>query len=56
MTCKTFLEPALDTLWREIVLFDPLIACLPGDLWREASAESEVANSIPNVILVSTRL
>lgn len=55
MTCRTFLEPALDALWREIVLFDPLIACLPGDLWREETVESE-AHETPNTILVRSRL
>ena len=29
---KTFLEPALDSLWRQINSFKPLMSCLPSDL------------------------
>ncbi|KAG0701084.1 hypothetical protein DFH29DRAFT_1069845 [Suillus ampliporus] len=29
-TCRTFKEPALNTLWRHINGFQPLISCLPG--------------------------
>ncbi|OJA09364.1 hypothetical protein AZE42_08536, partial [Rhizopogon vesiculosus] len=28
-TCRTFKEPALDTLWKNINGFEPLISCLP---------------------------
>ncbi|KAF6761376.1 hypothetical protein DFP72DRAFT_880967 [Ephemerocybe angulata] len=34
LTCKAFLEPALDHIWRDLSSFDPLVACLPADLWR----------------------
>jgi hypothetical protein len=28
-TCRTFQEPALDVLWRDIKGFEPLLSCLP---------------------------
>ncbi|KAF5332856.1 hypothetical protein D9611_005395 [Ephemerocybe angulata] len=33
LTSRAFLEPALDKLWHTIDSFQPLIACLPEDLW-----------------------
>ncbi|KAF6748336.1 hypothetical protein DFP72DRAFT_574270 [Ephemerocybe angulata] len=35
LTSKDFLEPALDTLWRDLTSFKPLLSCLPdvNDLW-----------------------
>lgn len=35
LTCRTLLEPGLDEIWRDIQSLEPLIACLPKDLWRE---------------------
>ncbi|KAH7924922.1 hypothetical protein BV22DRAFT_1034622 [Leucogyrophana mollusca] len=32
-TCCTFRDPALDVLWSSLKSFDPLIRCLPRDLW-----------------------
>ena len=34
LTCKAFLEPGLDRIWRNITSFKPLIACIPEELWR----------------------
>ncbi|KAF5332679.1 hypothetical protein D9611_005293 [Ephemerocybe angulata] len=34
LTCRTFLEPSLDNIWRNIYSFAPLLACLPHDLWK----------------------
>jgi hypothetical protein len=34
LTCKSFTEPALDFLWRELDGLDPLIRCLPPSLWK----------------------
>ncbi|KAF6761317.1 hypothetical protein DFP72DRAFT_37495 [Ephemerocybe angulata] len=34
LTCRAFLEPGLDSLWRSLDSFEPLLACLPVDLWR----------------------
>jgi hypothetical protein len=31
-TCRTFQEPALDVLWRDIKGFKPLLSCLPEDV------------------------
>jgi hypothetical protein len=28
-TCRTFQEPALDVLWRDVKGFKPLLSCLP---------------------------
>lgn len=33
LTSRTFSEPALDRIWRNIRSLDPIIACLPEDLW-----------------------
>ncbi|KAJ3500852.1 hypothetical protein NMY22_g19122 [Coprinellus aureogranulatus] len=41
LTCRTLLEPGLDEIWRDIQSFDPLIACMPEDLWREEFAPDE---------------
>jgi hypothetical protein len=35
-TCKTFRNPALETLWSELDDFAPLARCLPADMWNEA--------------------
>ncbi|KAH7929497.1 hypothetical protein BV22DRAFT_130028 [Leucogyrophana mollusca] len=32
-TCRIFRDPALDSLWSFLKSFDPLIRCLPQDLW-----------------------
>ncbi|KAJ3528258.1 hypothetical protein NMY22_g9488 [Coprinellus aureogranulatus] len=32
LTCRAFLEPALDRLWNELASLQPLICCLPEDL------------------------
>jgi hypothetical protein len=34
LTCQGLLEPALDSLWREIYSFPLIIGCMPDDLWR----------------------
>ncbi|OAX30957.1 hypothetical protein K503DRAFT_870818 [Rhizopogon vinicolor AM-OR11-026] len=34
LTCKSFTEPALDLLWRELHGLSPLIRCLPSSLWK----------------------
>lgn len=52
LTSKSFLEQALDHCWREIFSFDPLIACLPSDLWREERLPS--AFEVYSTILVSS--
>jgi len=31
-TCRRFKEPALNTLWKDMVGFTPLILCLPEDV------------------------
>lgn len=35
LTSRMFLEPALDGLWFAIDSFEPIIDCLPEDLWQE---------------------
>ncbi|KAH7905453.1 hypothetical protein BJ138DRAFT_772702 [Hygrophoropsis aurantiaca] len=32
-TCRSFHEPALDTLWADLDSIHPLIRCLPPDVW-----------------------
>lgn len=36
LTCKSFLEPALDVLWKEQSDLSDLLRCLPADSWKEA--------------------
>ncbi|KIK21412.1 hypothetical protein PISMIDRAFT_681375 [Pisolithus microcarpus 441] len=33
-TCKAFMDPALDVLWRTQSSMSPLIMCLPSNLWE----------------------
>jgi hypothetical protein len=33
ITCRTFLRPALETLWFHLPSLGPLIMCLPEDAW-----------------------
>ncbi|KAF5332837.1 hypothetical protein D9611_005372 [Ephemerocybe angulata] len=35
LTSRNVSEHALDSLWRHLYSFEPLLACLPDDLWRE---------------------
>ncbi|KAF6761375.1 hypothetical protein DFP72DRAFT_842932 [Ephemerocybe angulata] len=37
---RAFLEPGLDCLWRSIDSYEPLLACLPDDLWEAEDRES----------------
>jgi hypothetical protein len=39
LTCKTFRDPALRTLWAKLPSFDPLVRCLPNDIWKEEVKE-----------------
>lgn len=39
MTCQTFRQPALDTLYRNLNDMGPLIKCLPRDLWKQRGHE-----------------
>ncbi|TEB32513.1 hypothetical protein FA13DRAFT_1813413 [Coprinellus micaceus] len=34
LTCRSLLEPALDSLWRDIDSFNAIAAALPRDLWH----------------------
>ena len=40
-TCKTFYEPALNTLWRTQIGIEYLIKCMPADAWEEHAYEHE---------------
>ena len=35
LTCRAFLDPALDRLWHEVTSFQPLIRCLPKDFFSQ---------------------
>ncbi|KAF6753279.1 hypothetical protein DFP72DRAFT_849282 [Ephemerocybe angulata] len=37
---RAFLEPGLDSLWHSINSYEPLLACLPNDLWTAEECES----------------
>ena len=40
-TCRKFKEPALDTLWKDVTGFKPLILCLPGSVRGKTRKETE---------------
>ncbi|KAJ3518441.1 hypothetical protein NMY22_g13677 [Coprinellus aureogranulatus] len=35
LTCRAFLDPGLDRIWQDIESLQPLISCLPGDIWKD---------------------
>ncbi|TEB32563.1 hypothetical protein FA13DRAFT_1731765 [Coprinellus micaceus] len=41
ITCKDMLNPCLDEVWCEIHSLEPLIACLPEDLWSNAGSQPQ---------------
>ena len=53
LTCRGFLEPALDELWYEIPAFKPLLACLPPDLLEIKVEKVGVICEIKVVVRVS---
>lgn len=36
LSCRAFLEPALDSIWREITSIRPFVACFPQEFWETA--------------------
>ncbi|KAF5337256.1 hypothetical protein D9611_002913 [Ephemerocybe angulata] len=51
LTSLTLLEPALDSIWESIDTFDPIIACLPADLWRKDEVEGPSGDSYTSLFL-----
>ena len=41
-TCKSFMEPALDILWRTQGAVSPLVMCLPFDLWKRTDLSNTI--------------
>lgn len=39
LTCQTFKDPALATLWRSMDSLVPLVKCLPRDCWEERARD-----------------
>ncbi|KAL1671834.1 hypothetical protein EV122DRAFT_225880 [Schizophyllum commune] len=39
LTCRGFLEPALDVLWREVHNLEHFLKCFPSDVWVEEKRE-----------------
>ena len=46
-TCKSFMDPALDLLWRTQGAVSPLVMCLPCELWEKRDVSNTIvcANS-----------
>ena len=47
-TCKAFMEPTLDTLWRSQVNLVPLVQTFPEDVWSQKSwryADTEIGRA-----------
>lgn len=38
-TCRAFMDPALDVLWRTQCTLGPLVKCLPGHLWTRGACD-----------------
>ncbi|KAF6741767.1 hypothetical protein DFP72DRAFT_229186 [Ephemerocybe angulata] len=51
LTSRTLLESALDSIWESIITFDPIIACLPADLWRKDEVEGPSGDSYTSLFL-----
>ena len=34
-TCKSFYAPSMNVLWSSLPRFDPLVKCLPQEIWQE---------------------
>ena len=48
LSCKTFRDPALKILWKELTSLEPLIRCLPNHIWGEVeAAPHRCASPIP---------
>ncbi|RDB14893.1 hypothetical protein Hypma_016465 [Hypsizygus marmoreus] len=45
-TCRDFHEPALDTLWGDLNTLEPLIRCMPDDLWAKVDNTWTVTRAI----------
>jgi hypothetical protein len=56
LTCHAFLEPALDEIWHSIVLFRPLISCLPTDTWETREEDPRISTNKLNVVVSSALL
>ena len=50
-TCKTFYEPAMDVLWRDIQDIEVLLKCFPDDTW-EIKEEHVRMNSFNQTISI----
>ncbi|KAF6761341.1 hypothetical protein DFP72DRAFT_959293 [Ephemerocybe angulata] len=49
LTCRAFFEPGLDSLWHSLDSFEPLLACLPADLWRIEQKNIRDRNTLTSV-------
>lgn len=54
LTGKRFLDPGLNSRWRNLTSFEPLVACLPTDLLREMEFEPALdSRMMVRVLLMS---
>ncbi|KAF6761310.1 hypothetical protein DFP72DRAFT_37349 [Ephemerocybe angulata] len=58
LTTKAFLEPALNSLWRELDSFRPIVSCLPpmDDIWVVKEGPSSFSGGQPTQILYPRRI
>ncbi|KAF6753330.1 hypothetical protein DFP72DRAFT_902766 [Ephemerocybe angulata] len=58
LTTKAFLEPALNSLWRELDSFRPIVSCLPpmDDIWVVKEGPSSFTGGQPTQILYPRRI
>ncbi len=61
MTCRSFMEPALDELWYKLDSLDPLVRCMESDLYEQKVERVEkhqvvtlVSNCFPPTPLILT--
>ncbi|KAI0351986.1 hypothetical protein OH77DRAFT_828785 [Trametes cingulata] len=56
LTCRAFLEPALDQLWRRQLTLFNLAKTLPRDSWKLVDSEDDGPNGEKQIFIKSTRL
>lgn len=55
-TCRAFLEPSLDVLWKHQLTLCPLLKTLPADAWEEILEHIVSSNPRPGFAIVCATL
>lgn len=49
LSCKVFLGPSLDVLWRTQASLVPLLKCMPSDLWEEVRSGLNIKRFVSRI-------